>query len=81
MVDLEKETIDTLTMPVQGIGLEWQPAGSADLLNQNLFLGADEVDSLGDGVPGYEATGECLPIDEAEEQLEARLSPKLPNMP
>lgn len=70
MSNMEKETVDTLVKPDQGFAEELKLAGSSNDMNQNQFRGGDEVDLLGDGVPGYETTGEEDTDDEiAQQQL------------
>ncbi len=81
MVDLEKEP-DTITSPEDVLSPEavknaLQLEGTDNDLNQNQFISGDEVNLLGDGVPGYEATSISGTDDEIEEQLEARKSPGL----
>ncbi|WED43273.1 hypothetical protein [Legionella cardiaca] len=64
MTKLEKETVDTLIKPQVDFSDELALEGSSNELNQNQFIGGDEVNLLGDGVPGYETTGETTPEDE-----------------
>ncbi|CEG57873.1 hypothetical protein [Legionella fallonii] len=84
MTNLEKEP-DTLTSPEdvlspdilspESVKNALQLAGTDNDLNQNQFIGGDQVNLLGDGVPGYEATGVSGTDDELEKQLEARNTP------
>ncbi|KTC76745.1 hypothetical protein [Legionella brunensis] len=69
MSDLEKLTEDTLIQPELDFGEELELEGSSNQLNQNQFIGGDEVNLLGDGVPGYETTGETDPEDEVANNL------------
>ncbi|QRN02794.1 hypothetical protein GH742_02260 [Legionella sp. MW5194] len=64
MSNLEKETVDTLVKPEPDFGDELSLEDSCNELNQNQFISGDEVDLLGDGVPGYETTGESDPLDQ-----------------
>lgn len=64
MSNLEKETIDTLTNPTLDFTEEMQLEGSSNELDHNQFINGDQVDLLGDGVPGYETTGESTPEDD-----------------
>lgn len=64
MSHLEKETVDTLVKPDPDLADELSLEGTSNEFNQNQFVSGDEVDLLGDGVPGYETTGECDPNDE-----------------
>ncbi|KTD46847.1 hypothetical protein Lrub_1769 [Legionella rubrilucens] len=64
MSNLEKETVDTLVKPEPDFSDELSLEDSSNELNQNQFISGDEVDLLGDGVPGYETTGECDPVDQ-----------------
>lgn len=69
MADLEKQTTDTLQSPDQELTEELQLEGSSNDTDHNQFLGSDEVDSLGDGVPGYETTEEDGTDDELSQQM------------
>lgn len=75
MGELEKESEDTMITPDLDLPLELELEGSSNELNQNQFTGSDMTNSLGDGVPGYETTGETHPIDEVENSIEAREYP------
>ncbi|KTD07350.1 hypothetical protein [Legionella jamestowniensis] len=68
MSDLEKETVDTLIKPELDFADELELEDSTDEFNQNQFRGGDEVDLLGDGVPGYQTTGEDGEEDEIAEE-------------
>lgn len=69
MSNLEKTSVDTLVKPEADFVDELQQQGSSNELNQNQFIGGDQVDLLGDGVPGYESTGEAEPNDEIANNL------------
>ncbi|WP_419419481.1 hypothetical protein ACNVED_13350 [Legionella sp. D16C41] len=75
---LDKLTVDPLR-PMEGaaelaekVKNDLALAGTSNELNQNQFRGAEMGNLLGDGVPGYETTGEEHPIDEVENQIEAQ---------
>lgn len=69
MADLEKMTVDTLVKPEADLDEQLKLEGSSDEQNQNQFIGGDEVDLLGDGVQGYETTGEAEPNDSIANSL------------
>ncbi len=75
MVDLEKQTSDTLITPDQDVTEEMQLEGSSNDTDHNQFTGADEENSLGDGVPGYETTGEDGTDDDLEQQQQMTNKP------
>ncbi|GGI88368.1 hypothetical protein [Legionella impletisoli] len=85
MVKLTPEP-DTELTPEEKLLEDLKQEGSSNDLLHNSFISSDEVDSLEDGVPGYETTGEEVlvgegipgfettgevrPMDETENQLE-----------
>jgi hypothetical protein len=77
MVDLEKGP-DTLVSPEDLIE-ELKLDGSSNDLDNNQFMGGDETNLLGDGVPGYETTGVDGTDDDLAEQQEASLIPMAPS--
>lgn len=62
---LEKETEDSLIEPELDLSEDLKLSGTSNDFNQNQFQGGDMVDLLGDGVPGYETTGE----DETDDDI------------
>lgn len=73
MVTLEKEP-DTLSPPsAEELALrlteEMKLAGTSNDLEHSSFISGDEVNLIGDGVPGYETTGVEESNDEDELQL------------
>lgn len=48
--------------------------GTTNSLDHTQFMGADEVNLPGDGVPGYKATGEDGTDDEIEQQIQQQSS-------
>ncbi|BCA94298.1 hypothetical protein TUM19329_06590 [Legionella antarctica] len=77
MVDLEKEP-DTIISPTDALTEEMKLEGTSNDLDHNQFIGGDEVNLLGDGVPGYETTGVDGTDDEIAEQQEASTVPMSP---
>ena len=75
MVNLEKEP-DTIISAQDPLALteEMKIEASSNELDHNQFQSADEVDLIGDGVPGYEATSEAGTDDELEHQIEEQNS-------
>jgi hypothetical protein len=71
MANLQKEP-DTIISPEDALTERMKLEGTTNDLDHNQFTSADEVDLLGDGVPGYETTGVDGTDDEVEEQLEQR---------
>jgi hypothetical protein len=55
--------------------LELEGSDNDELHNQ--FVGGDQVDSLGDGIPGYETTGVDGTDDQIEQEETATSIPKL----
>ena len=64
---LEPES-DTIQDPAEAIIERMKLEGSDNDSDHNLFTAGDEVDMLGDGVPGYETTGEDGTDDEIGQQ-------------
>jgi hypothetical protein len=56
-------------------------AGSDNDTDNNQFMGGDEVDLLGDGVPGYETTGVPESNDDTELHIEEKYAPTLTPTP
>lgn len=71
-----EEEPDTVFDPIDVLK-RMQLAGSDNDTDNNQFTGGDEVDLLGDGVPGYETTGVDGTDDDLEEEIEAELTPSL----
>ncbi|CEK11864.1 hypothetical protein [Legionella hackeliae] len=69
MSNLEKETVDTLIQPELDFPDELQLEDTSNEFNQNQFRGGDEVNLLGDGVPGYQTSGESDGEDEIAEEV------------
>ncbi|HAT7074266.1 TPA: hypothetical protein JAN90_16210 [Legionella pneumophila] len=76
MIELEPEP-DTVLDPKDILTEEMKLGGSDNDMDHNQFTRGDEVDLVGDGVPGYETTGQDGTDDEIEEQREARYTPTL----
>ena len=61
MVSLEKEPDSLLPVSTEELAArlteEMKLAGTSNDLEHSSFVSGDEVELLGDGVPGYEATG------------------------
>ena len=77
MFDLEKGP-DTIVSPEDLIE-QLKLAGSSNDLDNNQFMGGDETNLLGDGVPGYETTGVDGTDDDLAEQQESSLIPMTPS--
>ncbi|KTD18236.1 hypothetical protein [Legionella jordanis] len=71
---LEKETEDSLIEPELDLSEDLKLSGTSNDFNQNQFQGGDMVDLLGDGVPGYETTGE----DETDDDIALNVLNKKP---
>jgi len=73
MVNLKPEP-DTILTAGQVLGEElteeMKLEGSSNDLDHNQFNRGDEVDLVGDGIPGYETTGVDGTDDEIEQQTE-----------
>lgn len=68
MANLEPEP-DSIQDPAEALKERMKLEGSDNDTDHNSFTSGDEVDLLGDGVPGYETTGEAGTDDDiAEEQ-------------
>ncbi|WP_133130366.1 hypothetical protein [Legionella yabuuchiae] len=96
MVKLTPES-DTEQTPEEKLLADLKQEGSSNDLLHNSFIGSDEVDSLedgvpgnettgeavmvGEGIPGFETTGEVSPMDETEHQLEEERSEEKSNTP
>jgi hypothetical protein len=55
--------------------------GSSNDTDHNTFNRGDEVDLVGDGIPGYETTGVDGTDDQIEDQIEASMRPNPMNIP
>lgn len=75
MVKLEKEAVDTVITPDEMLGEELELAGTDNDEEHNSFVGADADNLLGDGVPGYQVTGQEGTDDQIEEELEQVAGP------
>ncbi len=73
MVKLEKEQDTLLPTSAQGLAdkltEEMKLAETSNDLEHSSFVSGDEVDRLGDGVPGYETTGVTDDQDETGLQM------------
>ena len=70
MVKLEREP-DSIVDPIEAISERMKLEGSDNDSDHNLFTAGDEVNLLGDGVPGYETTGVGGTDDEIANQEDA----------
>ncbi|KTD65141.1 hypothetical protein [Legionella shakespearei] len=55
--------------------------GSSNDTDHNTFTRGDEVDLVGDGIPGYETTGVDGTDDQIEDEIEASMQPNPMNIP
>jgi len=71
MADLEKESVDTIITPDQGLTEEMKQEGTDNDMEHNTFnQRGQEVDLVGGGVPGYETTGQEGTNDQLEDEKE-----------
>ena len=70
MVTLEKEPDTILPMSPQELSDKLSEAGTSNDQLQSSFIGSDMVNSLGDGVPGYQTTG----VDEGNDEEELQMT-------
>lgn len=69
MIKLEPEP-DTIINAEDGLAESLKLEGSSNDTDHNQFQASDEVDALGDGVPGYQTTGQEGRDDQIEQQQE-----------
>jgi len=71
-----KQGPDTILTPEQELQgtLEGQLSqeGSSNDMDHSAFMGSDESNSLGAGVPGYQTTGQTGTDDEIEQQIASK---------
>lgn len=79
MVKLESES-DSIQDPADALTERMQLEGSDNDTDHNSFTAGDEVNLLGDGVPGYETTGVDGTDDEIAEQQEDALRYTTPRL-
>ena len=61
---------DSIITPEDGLAESLKLEGSSNDTDHNQFLGSDEVDALGDGIAGYQSTGQEGSDDQIEQQQE-----------
>lgn len=75
MVKMEKDS-DTNTFEkikeelAEALTEEMKQEGTSNDMEHSEFVRGDEVDLLGEGVPGYQTTGETHPTDQIEHEQE-----------
>lgn len=75
MIEMEPEP-DTILDPADILTEQMKLEGSDNDTDHNQFTRGDETDLIGDGIPGYETTGEDGTDDQTEQQIEAKFKPQ-----
>lgn len=81
MLDELQPEPDTIITPEDSLTEQMKLEGSDNDTDHNTFIRGDEVDLVGDGIPGYETTGVDGTDDEIEDQIEASMKPNPMNTP